>query len=219
MKKIVWVFQQIIYCLLFHGVITYKIDGLENIVNFENIENLDVAKLEDIISKYKSNDVSNFGIKIIDNYNAYILVKEKKGENDEYIQEYKKYTLKFGEKDYDNITALLVKKIDGKEYNYVIFKVENGIENLVDLRTTSMEVVWKKVSGMAVPKSAIKKNEEKGYNYVTLVYGTQYIDVPIKIEIESDNICIVENLTKEEREKIGVSTSYVLELYDKLVME
>lgn len=201
------------------GIATYKLDGLENLINFENILNLDDTKIEDIFSKYKSNNVSNFGIKIIDNYNAYILVKEKKGENDKYIQVDKNYTLKFGEKDINDITAKLIKSVNGKDYNYVIFKVENGIENLVDLRTISVEVVWKKVSGMAVPKSAIKKNEEKGYSYVTLVYGTQYLDVPIKIEIESDNTCIVENLTKEEREQIGVSTSYILELYDKLVIE
>lgn len=201
------------------GVATYKLDGLEDLINFENVENLDATKIEDVFSKYKSNNVSNFGIKIVDNYNAYILVKEKKGENDNYIQIDRNYTLKFGEKDINDITARLVKLVNGKDYNYVFFKVENGIENLVDLRTISIEVVWKKVSGMAVPKSAIKKNEEKGYSYVTLVYGTQYIDVPIKIEIESDNTCIVENLTKEEREKIGISTSYILELYDKLVIE
>lgn len=201
------------------GIVTYKLDGLENLINFDNILNLDTTKIEDTFLKYKSNNVSNFGIKIIDNYNAYILVREKKGENDEFIQIDKSYTLKFGEKDINNITAKLIKLVNGKDYNYVIFKVENGIESLVDLRTISVEVVWKKVFGMAIPKSAIKKNEEKGYSYVTLVYGTQYIDVPIKIEIESDNTCIVDNLTKEEKEKLGISTSYVLDLYDKLVIE
>lgn len=201
------------------GIVTYKLDGLENLINFDNILNLDNTKIEDTFLKYKSNNVSNFGIKIIDNYNAYILVREKKGENDEFIQIDKSYTLKFGEKDINNITAKLIKLVNGKDYNYVIFKVENGIESLVDLRTISVEVVWKKVFGMAIPKSAIKKNEEKGYSYVTLVYGTQYIDVPIKIEIESDNTCIVDNLTKEEKEKLGISTSYVLDLYDKLVIE
>lgn len=201
------------------GVATYKIDGLENLINIDNILNYDVAKLEDIISKYKTNNINNFGVKIVDNYNAYILVKEQKGENDKYIEVNKKYNLKFGEEDIEYITAKLVKCLDGKDYNYVIFQIENGIENLVDLRAINIEVVWKKVFGMAVPKSAIKTNEEKNYKYVTLVYGTQYIDVPINIIIESDNICIVENLSKEERSELGITTSYILELYDKLVIE
>lgn len=54
---------------------------------------------------------------------------------------------------------------------------------------------------------------------MTLVYGSQYIEVPIHIVIESDNICIVENYTKEEKAQIGISTSYILEIYDKLVIE
>ena len=62
----------------------------------------------------------------------------------------------------------------------------------------------------------MKKN---GYYYVTLVYGSQYIEVPIHIVVESDNICIVENYTKEEKAQIGISTSYILEIYDKLVIE
>lgn len=201
------------------GVATYKIDGLENLVNIDNILNYDVTKLEDIISKYKSNNINNYGVKIVDNYNAYILVKEQKGENDKYIELNKKYNLKFGEKNIDTITAKLVKCLEGKDCNYVIFQVENGIENLVDLRTVNTEVVWKKVFGMAIPKTAVKTNEEKNYKYVTLVYGTQYIDVPIKIVIESDNICIVDNLSKEEKSNLGITSSFILELYDKLVIE
>ncbi|MDO4282133.1 MAG: HlyD family efflux transporter periplasmic adaptor subunit [Clostridia bacterium] len=201
------------------GVATYKIDNLENFVNVEDILNFDIEKLEDIISKYKENNASNFGIKIVDNYQAYILIKEEKDKNSEYITIGKSYTLKFGEKDVDSITAKLVKSIEGNEYNYNIFQLNNGIEELVDLRTISTEVVWKKVSGMAVPKTAIQRNEEKGYSYVTLVYGTQYIEVPIKVSIESDNVCIVENLSKEEKEKLGITTTFILELYDKLLIE
>lgn len=201
------------------GVATYKIDELENFINFDDILNYDITKMEEIISKYKSSNISNFGIKIVDNYKAYILIKEEKSENDEYIEIGKKYSLKFGEKGIDSITAELVKSVENNGYNYIIFKVENGIENLVDLRTITTEVVWKKVFGMAVPKTAINKNEEKGYNYVTLVYGTQYIEVPINIIIESDNVCIVDNLSKEEKEKFGISTTFILELYDKLLIE
>lgn len=201
------------------GVATYKIDELENFINFDDVLNYDVTKMEEIISKYKSSNISNFGIKIVNNFKAYILIKEEKNENDEYIEVGKKYNLKFGEKEVDSITAELVKHIENNGYNYIIFQVNNGIENLVDLRTLSTEVVWKKVSGMAVPKTAIKKNEEKNYDYVTLVYGTQYIEVPINIVIESDNICIVENLSKEEKEKLGITTTFILELYDKLLIE
>ena len=113
-----------------------------------------------------------------------------------------------------------MKKIEkDEEYNYTIFELNNEIEDLIDFRISNAEVVWEKVEGMAVPKVAIKTDEIGGYSYVTLVYGTQYVNVPIKIVLESDNICIVENLTNEEKEKIGVDTSFILEMYDKLVIE
>lgn len=201
------------------GVATYKIDGLENLIGIDEILNYDIPKFEDIISKYKANSISDFGIKIIDNYKAYILIKEAKSENDIYIEIGKKYSLKFSEKDVDALNAKLIKIIEGDGYNYILFQIENGIENLIDLRTISAEVVWKKVNGMAVPKTAIKENKEKNYNYVTLVYGTQYIEVPIKIVIESDNICIVDNLTREEKDGLGITTTYILELYDKLLID
>ncbi len=201
------------------GIATYKIDGLEKEININDVLGYDAKKLDNIISKYQSNSTSNFGIKVVDNFHAYILIKEKISENDKYIKIGNKYEIRFNEKNKNNIVAELVKIEKDEEYNYTIFELNNEIEDLIDFRISNAEVVWEKVEGMAVPKVAIKTDEIGGYSYVTLVYGTQYVNVPIKIVLESDNICIVENLTNEEKEKIGVDTSFILEMYDKLVIE
>lgn len=188
-------------------------------MDFSQLFQYNISKYESIISQYKGNNLSNFGIKVIDNYKSYLLVKEPKGEHDQYIKEGQKYELKFTDKENNNATAKLLKATDTEEYHYIIFQLENGIEHIADLRTINVEIVWNKTEGMAVPKNAIQKTKRNGYYYVTLVYGSQYIEVPIHIVIESDNICIVENYTKEEKAQIGISTSYILEIYDKLVIE
>ena len=50
---------------------------------------------------------------------------------------------------------------------------------------------------MAVPINAIYTSEEKGYSYVLMVYGADYVEVPIKILQSSDSIAIVDNLHKK----------------------
>ena len=69
------------------GIVTYKIDGLEGILDYGNITNYSAQELDNIIEKYNTNGNNEFGIKIVNNFNAYLLVKTPKGENDDYIKE------------------------------------------------------------------------------------------------------------------------------------
>ena len=71
--------------------------------------------------------------------------------------------------------------------------------------------MWNTFSGMAIPINAIYTNEEKGYSYVLMVYGADYVEVPIKILQSSDSIAIVDNLTQEELDNIGYTRGFILE--------
>ena len=173
-----------------------------------------------MIEKYDATQSSNVGIKIVNNYKAYLLVKTPISEtNDGFMQEDKKYTLRLVEEDSKEVSSYLRKIIKKDEYNYLVFEITNYIENLVDIRTTSIEIVWNRVDGMAVLKKAIKKKENEKYDYVTLVNGGQLIEIPIKILSSSDTVCIVENLTSSEKEELGITTNATLELYDVLAVD
>ncbi len=200
------------------GLVTYKIDTLENVVDYNKIFSYNANDFDDIISKYSTNSVNDFGIKIIDNFSCYLLVKEPKGENEEYIKEGKNYSIKLLDKTSNNIVCTLVKSIKTDEYSYNLFSINNSIENIVENRAINAEVIWTKAEGMAVPRDAIYKNEEKGYDYVTLITGGEYTNVPVKVKISDDNLCIVENLSKEEREQLSIDTDYILEIYDRLLV-
>ena len=202
------------------GVVTYKIDGLENIVDFSKVEKLSSDKIDEIFGEYKENNINNFGIKIINNYSAYLITKVPRGENDKYIKEGSVYKLKLnGNNNNNTLEGTLIKNIQTDQFNYSIFHISNGIEDLIDNRLLDVEIIWNREEGMAVLKNAIKRNTEDTYYYVTLVNGGQYMDIPIKIVSSSDTVCIVENFSKEERESLNITTTSTLQMYDVLVVQ
>ena len=202
------------------GVVTYKIDGLENIVDFSKVEELSSDKIDEIWGKYKENNINNFGIKIINNYSAYLITKVPRGENDKYIKEGSVYKLKLnGNNNNNTLEGTLIKNIQTDQFNYSIFHISNGIEDLIDNRLLDVEIIWNREEGMAVLKNAIKRNTEDTYYYVTLVNGGQYMDIPIKIVSSSDTVCIVTNFSKEERESLNITTTTTLQMYDVLVVQ
>lgn len=201
------------------GIVTYKIDGNENVIPYKEAQNYNISDLDKLISAYDANTNSEFGIKIVDNFGAYLLVKTKSGENDQYIKQGKNYKIRISDFENLTLTANLVRNINDGNYNYSIFSIYNEIDSLVDYRKLSCEVVWNTVSGMAIPLNSIYTDEEMGYEYVLMVYGTDYVRVPIKIIAKSDSIALVENVSEDEYKKYNLDSTFKLELYDELVIE
>ena len=201
------------------GVVTYKIDLLENTYNFDDIENYSYSDFDKLILSYDNNNNSEFGIKIVDNFGTYLLVKSESSQDDEYIKAGRNYKIRISDLENLSITATLVKNIKDGDYNYSLFQIDNDIDSLVDYRKLSCEVIWYTETGIAVPLNAIYQDEIQGYNYVLLVYGTDYVRVPIKIVSQSDSIALVENVDESEYEKYNLDTSFKIELYDELVIE
>lgn len=200
------------------GIVTYKIDGAEDVINYKEIENYNVSKLNEFINKYDESLNSEFGIKIINNFGAYLLVKTPVGENANYISEGRAYSIRISDLDNQTIRATLVKNTQEGNYNYSIFYLNNNIDDLIDYRKFSCEVIWRRVTGMAVPLTSIYK-DETGYDYVRMVFGTEYVKVPINIVRQSDSIAIVENLTNDQLKQYNLSSDYKLELFDELIIE
>lgn len=201
------------------GIVTYKIDGLEGILDYGNVTNYSAQELDNIIEKYNTNGNNEFGIKIVNNFNAYLLVKTPKGENDEYIKEGRTYNIRVADLENTTLKVRLTKNIAEGDYNYSIFEIQNEIDSLVDYRKLSCEVIWNTISGMAVPLNAIYHDDEQNYDYVLMVYGTDYKRVAVNIKRKSDSIAIVENVDKSTAESYGLDTSFILEMYDELVIE
>lgn len=201
------------------GVIAYKIDSIEGKYNFNTVERMSAKDFENIIGTYDNNSVSEFGIKIIDNFSAYLLVKTQNKDNEQYINIGRTYKIRISDLENKTLNARLKVNIKEGEYNYSLFEIDNEIDDILDYRKLSCEVVWKTDSGMAIPLNSIHEDEIMHYKYVLMVYGTDYVKIPIRIITQSDSIAIVENVDKKEYKKYDLDDSFKLELYDELIIE
>ncbi len=201
------------------GLVSYKIDGIENYIDFENIQNITIDQVNNYYNKYSDNSTNNFGIKIVDNYKAYIMIKEKKGGNDEYITLNKRYRIRLIDDNYKEIIGTVIVNLKDEEYNYVIFEITNNIEDIYHSRYLSVEVVWKRIENLAVPNSALKFNEEKSYYYVLALKYGNYVEIPVKLMISSDNISIITKMDDEEKTTLDLKSVYDVKLYDRIVAQ
>lgn len=196
------------------GIVSYKIDNLESIVNTDNILNYTTSDFDNIFNQYNNKKDSSFGIKIIDNYNAYLVVKETKGENDNYIKQGNSYNILLTDSNY-NLTGTLVKNIENNNTYYCIFNITNGIENLIDSRVFDIKITWRKIEGMMVPKKDLINVNE--ITYIKIIRNGDYENIPIVIVAQSDNMCIVRNLYDDEQKKDNLKVTDELNLYDRVV--
>lgn len=202
------------------GIVTYKIDTLEGLLDSKNIESASFQNLDEYFLKYENTKNNEFGIKIIDNFKAYVVSKIDISMKD-YAVSGKNYKLKLNDNANIEIPAYLLKTIqaEDKDYFYAVFEIYNYIEYLINSRIESLKIIWNTTQGMMVVKDAIKTSDDGRYSYVTLIYGGKYIDVPVKVKAESDVTCIIENLTDEEYVNLGLNKDSKIERYDIVLVE
>ncbi len=202
------------------GIVTYKIDTLEGILDSNNIESASFQDLDEFFLKYENTKNNEFGIKIVDNFKAYVVSKIDISMKD-YAVSGKNYKLKLNDNANIEIPAYLLKIIqaEDKDYFYAVFEIYNYIEHLINSRIESLKIIWNTTQGMMVVKDAIKTSDDGRYSYVTLIYGGKYIDVPVKVKAESDVTCIIENLTDEEYVNLGLNKDSKIERYDIVLVE
>ena len=204
------------------GCLSYKLDGLENKVNINDILNYKKENFENIISSYNEPVSNSFGIKVVDNFKAYLFIKTNSKQNEEYIKEGTTYNIRIVNKSADVLKGTLVKTVKDNDNVYCVFEVTNNLENLIDLRQIDVEVIWKSVSGITIPNSAIRKDDEKNIEYVTAIYKGTYIDIPIKIIMRTDTVSIIGEYTSDELEKLDFNVNKEkksVALYDILMID
>lgn len=198
------------------GIVCYTVDGLEETLDSKNIQNLDYTEIKNAINNSKNTD--NTKIKIVNNYEAYIVIKADL-ENEQYIAEGYNYRLRLIEQTGYELLAKLekVKKVeDGIE---VYFKLTNGIEHIVNLREVEVEVVWNYANGLIIPAKAVNSYDNIKAQYVKVIRGTEYKAIPVIVKVENGNYVVVKNYTEEQLKDIGLTSKYELELYDRIIVE
>ncbi len=199
------------------GCVTYKLDKMENLSDISKVFNYSANDINDLYEKYKQNPSNDFGIKIVNNFLAYIIVKVKNNDN---IKVGNSYSIIFNDIVGMKETVVLNKVVNIDDQNqYCIFEINNGIEELLDSRIENVEIVWTRKTGKVIPLDSIKLNENSNIGYVTVIKNGDYIQIPVKVIISNDNMAVVDNLTDEDKNSNNIQNNNNLEIFDQVVIK
>lgn len=206
------------------GVVSYRVDGYEEVLTPKNFGNISKDFLEKL--DLKTGQIiatSDEGGKIINNYECYIATIS----NSEYAKQAKvgdnvKLRLPSGNEVSADIEYINMQD----DENYVlIFKVEKKVEELISYRKISFNIIWWSYNGKKIPNTAIKY-EEKGENKIAYIIRARagYQDKILIKELKTNGkYTIVTDYTSEELEKLGYTSEEIksrkkISLYDEILI-
>lgn len=201
------------------GVVSYRVDGLEEILSVkdqdfsylsaETLENLDL-KTGQIIS------TSEEAGKVINNFRCYIATilcsdaaKEAKvGDN---------VTIRLASS--KEVEASIEYITEEDDCRLIVFSIESQVEELINYRKISFDVIWWRYTGLKVPNSAIIYENDLAYVVRNRV---GYLDkLLVKVKKQNDKYSLVTNYEPKELKELGVnySSTKKISLYDEILIK
>lgn len=204
------------------GVVSYRVDGLEDILTPANFGSLSKNMLENLHLKTgQIISTSEESGKIIDNFCCYIACVLK----DENLQEKganvgDSINIRLSNRKEVKATIEYISK-ESSEEDLVVFKLENYTEELINYRKISFDIIWWDVSGWKVPNNAIKY-EKEDLAYVVCKRAGYTDKVYVQVLKQGDKYSIIKNYDSgDELLEKGVSNDVVknrkkVALYDEI---
>ena len=202
------------------GIVSYKVDGLEETLTPDNFSSLSKEYLENLDLKTgKIVATSEESGKIIDNFSCYI-VTISSSEEAKHAEIGQKVKIRLSNN--REISAEITNLIEEDEKEMVmILKIEKEIEELINYRKISFNLIWWDDSGLKVPNQAILK--EDNLNYVVRSRAGYLNKILVKIKKQGDKYAIVESYTTDELKKLGFTNKEMvaykkISLYDEILL-
>lgn len=202
------------------GVVSYRVDDLEEILTPDNFENLNKEMLENLnLQTGQIITTSSEKGKVINNYECYIATILDSEEAKEATTG-KKVVLRLSTQDEVDATISYIAKQDNKSV-LIVFKIGDCVEKLIDYRKITFDVIWWRYEGLKVPKSAIIY--DNGLSYIVRNRAGYQDKILVEILKENDNYCIVGNYDNEDLKSLGFTTSDIsnmkkISIYDEILI-
>ena len=201
------------------GIVSYKVDGLEEVLTPENFSSVNAEFLESL--NLRTGQVISSSEecgKIINNFKFYLAVilrseeaKAAKLGDSVKIRLSNKELLKAK-------VTYIHEEVDGARV--IIFETTDYSEELISYRKLSIDVVWWSDSGLRVPNSAIITEGDLHY---VMRNRAGYLDkILVKILRQNENYAIVDDYTTEELKELGftsqeIATMKSIAIYDEIM--
>lgn len=203
------------------GLASYRVDGLEETLKTDNFDYLSSDLLNSFELKVGATiPLSNEKGKIVDNFVSYIAVitDTEKGLSSKVGD---KVTIRLSNS--NEIEAKINYIKDEEKNRIIVFEITEDIDDLLEYRKISLDIIWWKYSGLKVSNSALIEEDDKVYVEKSKAGYTEKILV--KVLRQNDTYSIVENYEDEELKELGYSEEEIssmdenkLNLYDEIVL-
>ena len=184
------------------GIVSYRVDGLEEVLTPDNFSNLSKEYLEGLnLSTGKIVATSNEAGKVIDNFYCYIatITSSEEAKQAEVGDKVKARLSNNIETDAE-ITNI-IKEDDGDII--LILRLTEQIKELINYRKITFDLIWWNTSGLKVPNQAIVTENE--LNYVVRNRAGYLSKILVKIKRQGDKYAIIESYDTEELKELGFS--------------
>lgn len=202
------------------GIVSYKVDGLEEVLTPNNFSSLNKEYLESLDLKTgKIVATSEENGKVIDNFSCYIatISSSEEAKNAEIGQDVK-IRLSNNKEIPAEITNIIK---EDEEDIVIILKIEEEIEELINYRKISFNLIWWDDSGLKVPNQAIAQVDD--LNYVVRKRAGYLSKILVKVKNQGEKYSVVDSYTTEELKKLGFSNEEIannkkISLYDEILL-
>lgn len=205
------------------GIVSYKVDGLENVLkpttecfstlSKQYLENLDLKTGKVVATSEECG-------KIIDNSCCYIAtISDSEQAKSAYVGQ---KNIKVRLPNNKEIPADIVYTAQEDEDNcLIVLKIEKQIEELINYRKISFDLIWWSDSGLKVPNQAIVKDGD--LDYVVRKRAGYLSRILVKVERQAEKYSIVEPYDAEDLRKLGFSNEEIasykkISLYDEILL-
>ncbi len=205
------------------GIVSYRVDGLEEVLTPSSFGTLSKNFLEDF--HLKTGEIittSEESGKVIDNFSCYIAcVLNSEISKQAEIGDMVSLRLS-NEKEVEATIEYIAQ--DEEEGNVFVFKIERYVEELINYRKISLEVIWWNAEGLKVPNEAIKWENDNLAYVVRRRAGYDDKKIYVKVLKANDQYAIITNYTdSQELTEKGVRQEEVknrtkIALYDEIVL-
>lgn len=202
------------------GLVSYRVDGLEETLTPDNFEALSKEYLESLNLKTGKIVATNEECgKVIDNFSCYIATITSSDEaKNAKVEDNVKVRLSNNMEVPAEIVHI-IKEEDGDIV--IILKLTEQIEELINYRKITFDLIWWSASGLKVPNQAIVKIDE--LNYVIRNRAGYLNKILVKVKKQGEKYSIVEAYTSEELRKLGLTDKEIgfyrkISLYDEVLV-
>jgi len=200
------------------GIVSYRVDGLEENLTPENLDSISTESLEDLglITGQIVTTSDTMG-KVINNFECYIAVstnteEARKAEVGDKIE------IRLATN--QEIPAEIHYIKEEEENRLIVLKITQNIDYLTNYRKISLNLIWWEEEGLRVPNTSIIY--ESGLSYVIRTKAGILNKILVKVVNESDNYCIIRNYKTEELKNMGYTAETInnmrkISIYDEVL--